>query len=326
VIHPIPSGTRDVLPEEMRELRQITDAMRTVFDEAGYGEVYTPALEHEAVLMTGDAQAARPAYRLFDETGQVLVLRSDMTIPIARVVATRYAEVEPPLRLCYVSRSYRAVRPQRGEAREQLQAGIELVGADAPAGTAEALVTLCRALDATGLRDYRIALGSAALYPALLVRAGVDAAQRTRLLHELGTRDFVGLAREVRTAGGPDELLRLPQLRGGPEVLEQAGDAAAGLRELYDLLPQDVRARIIFDLGLIRDLGYYTGAIFEVYDAALGVPLGGGGRYDDLLGRFGRELPAVGWAVEVERLHVALYRETGSAGVARRGGERSETS
>jgi ATP phosphoribosyltransferase regulatory subunit len=303
VIHPIPSGTRDVLPEEMRELRQITEAMRGVFDDAGYGEVYTPALEHEAVLMTGDAQAARPAYRLFDESGNVLVLRSDMTIPIARVVATRYADVEPPLRLCYVSRSYRAVRPQRGEAREQLQAGIELFGGD----TAEALVILCRALDATGLRDYRIALGSAALYPALLDSAGVAAPARARILHELVTRDFVGLEREIRAAGAPEELMRIPQLRGGPEVLQTPG--ADGLRELYELLPEDVRARIIFDLGLIRDLGYYTGAIFEVYDAALGVSLGGGGRYDDLVGRFGRPLPAVGWALEVERLHVALYRE-----------------
>src|SRR5919202_2723701 len=182
----------------MRELRAITDAFRRVFDAAGYGELYTPALELETVLRTGDADAARPAYRLFDETGQVLVLRSDMTIPIARVVATRYAEVEPPLRLCYVQRAYRAVRPQRGEAREQLQAGIEIVGASAPEGTAEALTLLCRALGAAGLQGYRVGLGSAALYPALLDRAGVPADVRGRLLHELVTRDFVGLEREVR--------------------------------------------------------------------------------------------------------------------------------
>jgi ATP phosphoribosyltransferase regulatory subunit len=309
VIHPIPSGTRDVLPEEMRELRAITEAMRGVFDEAGYGEVYTPALEHEAVLMTGDAQAAHPAYRFFDASGQTLVLRSDMTIPIARVVATRYADVQPPLRLCYISRAYRAVRPQRGEAREQLQAGIELVGAGGAAGTAEALTLLCRALDAAGLRGYRVGLGSAALYPALLDAAGIAPEGRAKLLHELVTRDFVGLEREVRALGGPEELLRVPQLRGGPEVLDAAGDAAAGLRELHAQLSPEAAERVIFDLGLIRDLGYYTGAVFEVYDSALGVPLGGGGRYDDLLGRFGRPMPAVGWGLEVERVHVALVGE-----------------
>jgi ATP phosphoribosyltransferase regulatory subunit len=304
-MHPIPSGTRDVLPEEMRELRAITDAVLRVFDEAGYGEVYTPALEHEAVLRTGDAQAARPAYRLFDETGQVLVLRSDMTIPIARLVATRYTDVEPPLRLCYLQRAYRAVRPQRGEAREQLQAGIELVGVPGPDGTAEAIALCCRALDAAGLRGYRIGLGSAALYPAPLAEAGVGEAAAARMLHELVTRDFVGLEREVRAAGADERLVGLPQRRGGIEVLDEAGEAAAGLREIHARLPADVQERVIFDLGLLRELGYYTGAIFEVFDPALGVPLGGGGRYDELLGRFGHPLPAVGWALEVERVHVA---------------------
>ncbi len=313
--HSIPSGTRDVLPDEMRELRAITDALRGVFDDAGYGEVYTPALEHEEVLRTGDAAAARPAYRLFDEMGQVLVLRSDMTIPLARVVATRYADIEPPLRLCYLQRAYRSVRPQRGEAREQLQAGIELVGAAGAEGTAEAMLILCRALDATGLRGYRIGLGSAGLFPALLDESGVDAATRERLLNELLTRDFAGLAREVEAAGADERLLTVPQLRGGPEVLDQAGEAGEGLRELYDALPADVQARVIFDLGLLRrELGYYTGAIFEVLDPAIGLPLGGGGRYDDLLGRFGRALPAVGWAVEVERVHAALIGERSEAG------------
>jgi ATP phosphoribosyltransferase regulatory subunit len=309
VIHPTPSGTRDVLPSEMRELRAITSAMLRVFEEAGYGEVYTPALEHEETLRTGDALAAKPSYRLFDETGQVLVLRSDMTIPIARVVATRYAEVEPPLRLCYLQRAYRAVRPQRGEAREQLQAGIELVGLPSPDGTAEAIGLCCRALDEAGLTRYRIALGSAALYPALLDATGVEGEARERLLHELVTRDFVGLAREVDALGGDERLLRIPQLRGGVDVLDAAGPVADGLRELHELLPGPLRDRVVFDLGLLRDLGYYTGAIFEVLDPALGVPLGGGGRYDELLGRFGRPLPAVGWALEVERVHEALTAE-----------------
>jgi ATP phosphoribosyltransferase regulatory subunit len=309
VIHPTPSGTRDVLPEEMRELRAITRALLEVFEDAGYGEVYTPALEHEEVLRTGDAAAAKPAYRLFDESGQVLVLRSDMTIPIARVVATRYADVDPPLRLCYLQRAYRSVRPQRGEAREQLQAGIELVGAPTPDGTAEAIGLCCRALDAIGLTGYRIALGSAALYPALLDEAGVPESVRPQLLHELVTRDFVGLRREVEAVGGDERLLRVPQLRGGLEVLDEAGPAADGLREVHARLPEAWRSRLIFDLGLLRDLGYYTGAIFEVLDPALGVPLGGGGRYDDLLGRFGRPLPAVGWGLEVERVHEALTAE-----------------
>jgi ATP phosphoribosyltransferase regulatory subunit len=312
-IHPTPSGTRDVLPDEMREMHAVTEAMRDVFEARAYGEVHTPALEYEQVLTRGDPAAADPAYKLFDEQGNVLVLRSDMTIPIARVVSTRYAAAEPPLRFCYVAHAYRSVRPQRGQDREMLQAGIELVGVPGPDGTAEALTVLCEALDAIGLSGYRVGLGDASLYPALLDAHGVAAPARAEILHELQSRDFVGLEREVARLrlgdAATEALLGVPQLRGGPEVLDAAGSAAGGLRAVFDALPEAVASRVIFDLGLARSLAYYTGAVYEVYDAALGAPLGGGGRYDDLLGRFGRDLPAAGWALNVERLHIALVGE-----------------
>jgi ATP phosphoribosyltransferase regulatory subunit len=317
MIHPIPSGTRDVLPDEMRELRAITETLRRTFADAGYGEVATPALEYEATLARGDLVGAHPAYRLFDERGDVLVLRSDMTVPIARLVATRYPAAEPPLRFCYLAHAYRAVRAERGQPREFLQAGIELIGSAAPEGTAEALTVLCAALDAVGLRNYRVGLGDASLYPTLLEGVGVAPAVRERLLAELVARDFVGLEREIRAlevdADAAELLLRVPQARGGPEVLDDlaAAPAAAvqGLRRVHELLAPAVADRVIFDLGLSRHLGYYTGAVFDVYDPALGAPLGGGGRYDDLLGRFGRDLPAVGFALTVERLHAALTGE-----------------
>jgi len=113
VIHPIPSGTRDVLPDEMRELRAITETLREVFERHGYGEVYTPAIEYESVLQRAPGSSVLPAYRVFDDHGEVLALRSDMTVPIARLVATRYPTADPPLRLCYIAHAYRAVRPHR---------------------------------------------------------------------------------------------------------------------------------------------------------------------------------------------------------------------
>src|SRR5271156_2199584 len=137
MIHPIPSGTRDVLPEETREVRAITDTLRAVFEGHGYGEVYTPALEYESVLARADMAEAQPAYRVFDESGAVLVLRSDMTVPIARVVATRYGSREPPPRFSYFPHCYRGVPPQRGQPRELLPAGVELIGSPGPQGTAE---------------------------------------------------------------------------------------------------------------------------------------------------------------------------------------------
>jgi ATP phosphoribosyltransferase regulatory subunit len=317
MIHPIPSGTRDVLPDEMRELRAITERLRDVFNEAEYGEVYTPALEYEAVINRGELAGVRPAYRVFDENGNVLVLRSDMTVPIARVVATRYPTAEPPLRFCYFAHSYRGVRPQRGQPREFLQAGIELIGAAAPHGTAEALTVLCRALDAVGLARYRVGLGDATLYPALLDSLGVAADDRVQLLEDLARGDFVGLENGLRMLrideASIELLLSVPQLRGGADVLHgppgPVADAVAGLRAVHALLDVSVAERVIFDLGLSRLPGYYTGAVFEVYDPALGMPLGGGGRYDKLLGEFGRGLPAVGFALEVDRLHLALAAE-----------------
>jgi ATP phosphoribosyltransferase regulatory subunit HisZ len=297
--HPLPSGTRDVLPDEMRELRAITQTLHGVLEARGYGEVYTPAIEFE----DPDAGAGA-SYRFFDESGAVLALRSDMTVPIARVVASRYATAEPPLRLCYFAHAYRAVRPHLGLAREMLQAGIELVGAPAPEGTAEAIEVLCAALDAVGLEGYRIGVGDASLFPALL--ADVPEASRAQILHELVTRDFVGLERELTQIDRP-ELLTVAQTRGGPEVLDTAG--AEGLKALHGLLSDNAAERVIYDLGLTRELGYYTGAIFEVFDSALGQPIGGGGRYDDLLARHGRDLPAVGWALTLERVHLALIGE-----------------
>jgi ATP phosphoribosyltransferase regulatory subunit len=284
----------------MRELRAMTDRIRTVFEAAGYGEVYTPALEYEATFAHGDTSAARPAYRVFDEHGHVLALRSDMTIPIARVVASRYPHAEPPLRFCYFAHAYRGVRPQRGQSRELLQAGVELIGSPAPEGTAEALTVLLAAM-------------------------GVAADQRERILGRLVVGDFVELERIVMSIGlapaDAELLLRVPRMRGGPEVLNDLSvpleTAAAGMRSLHALLEPSVAERIIFDLGLVRSLGYYTGAVFQVYDPAYGVVIGSGGRYDDLLASFGRPLPAVGFALNVERLHIALAGEergTGAGG------------
>ncbi len=323
MMHSIPSGTRDVLPDETRELRAITDALRGVFERHGYGEVYTPALEYESVLAHAGIDETGPVHRVFDESGATLVLRSDMTVPIARLVATRYPGVNEPLRFCYFAHCYRGTRPQWSQPRELLQAGIELIGSSAPGGTAEALTVLCDALDATGLKDYRIGLGDASLFATLMDRLQIAPDARVGLLETLASRDFVELEQRLRGIGASAEasalLLSLSQRRGGPEVLDEppgpVADAVAGMRQVSELLDERVAARVIFDLGLVRSIGYYTGAVFEVYDPTLGVPIGGGGRYDDLLGSFGAGRPAVGFALDVERLHIALTGEERGTGI-----------
>jgi ATP phosphoribosyltransferase regulatory subunit len=323
MIHPIPPGTRDVLPDEKRELRKLEISLCEVFERFGYGEVSTPTIEYDDVLARGDGRTAGSAYRFFDESGQLLALRSDMTIPIARLAATRFATAETPLRFCYVAPAYRAVRPQRGQMREFTQAGVELIGAPAPAGTAEVIEVLCAALDAAGLTRAVIGLGHADLYRQLLDELGVTGEPRDSLLERLAAHDLVGLEMELDELGGiegpqRETLLALPQLRGGAEILARARGlggtaverASASLQATYEaLVERGLADRVQIDLGLLRDLGYYSGAILEVYDPALGHILGGGGRYDRLLDRFGSDRPAAGFALYVERLHIAQAEE-----------------
>lgn len=321
MIHPIPPGTRDVLPDEMRELRAISRGLRRTFEGAGYGEVWTPSLEYEEVLRTGDANAAGAGFRTFDEQGHVLVLRSDMTIPVARVVATRYPEAEGPLRLCYFAHAYRAAERGTGQQREFLQGGIELVGVEGAEGEAEVIGLTLAALDEVGLARHRIGLGDGALYGTLLRALHVPEESHRGLIERLSLRDLVGLEMLVDRLGlakdARDLLVRLPALRGGPEILDRAGgelaaDALDGLRTLYAALEErGVADRVILDLGLARMLGYYTGAVYEVYDPAVGFTLGGGGRYDDLIGRFGADRPACGIALDIQRVHIAQAAEEG---------------
>jgi ATP phosphoribosyltransferase regulatory subunit len=323
MIHPIPPGTRDVLPEEMRELRELQRSLIDLFEERGYGEVATPAIEYDEVLARGDGRGAASAYRFFDGSGDLLALRSDMTVPIARLVASRFAGAEPPLRLSYLASAYRAVRPQRGQMREFVQAGVELIGAPAPGGTAEVVEVLEAALDVAGLDRAVIGLGDADLYRQLLTELGVEGEARDSIIARLATHDLVGLEAELAEVEGISAeqaatCVALSQLRGGSEVLAEArgvggtavGRATARLQETYDELERrGVAGRVQIDLGLLRDLGYYSGAILEVYDPALGHVLGGGGRYDGLMKRFGTDLPAAGFALYLERLHVAQMEE-----------------
>jgi ATP phosphoribosyltransferase regulatory subunit len=317
----------------MRELRRVQGALAAVFERFGYEEVATPTIEYDEVLARGDERGAPAAYRFFDADGEVLAMRTDMTVPIARLVATRLTASEPPFRLAYFANAYRAIRPQRGQMREFAQAGVELIGADAPDATAEVIEVLSAALDAIGLTRAVIGLGDADLYRQLLDELNVPRDRSDRILELLATHDLVGLEWEVEQLGlgerDRETLLRLPGLRGGPEVLDtarQLGGAAVEratqrLAATYEaLVGRGVAGRVNLDLGLLRDLGYYTGAILEVYDPAVGHVLGGGGRYDELMGRFGRELPAAGFALYLERVHIAQAEEERLAAQAPTGG------
>ena len=311
-----------MLPEEMRELRKLLAALIEVFEDKGYGQVATPALEYDEVLTRGRGRGDHAAYRFFDEGGELLALRSEMTVPIARLVATRYANVEPPHRFCYTAAAFRAVSPQRGQMREFLQAGVELIGAPAAEGTVEVIEVLEAALDVAGLSSAVIGLGDADLHRELLGELGLDAEETGSVLERLAAHDLVGLEAALVSAGVSDEqvssCLSLLQLRGGAEVLGQGrAYGIAAVTRAVDRLEDINKAlaarpgghRVRFDFGLIRDLDYYNGAILEVYDPGVGHVLGGGGRYDGLMKRFGLGLSAAGFALSLERVEVAQVEQ-----------------
>jgi len=320
---PLPTGTRDVLAEEMRELRAIESTLLELFASRGYEEVATPTIEYQDAFARGAGPEGTATYRFLDESGSVLALRNDMTVPIARLVARRFATDPGPFRLAYSGSVFRPVRPQRGQLREMRQIGVELIGSDAPAGTAELTQVLVAALDAVGLQSAVVGLGDADLFPSLLDELGVEGGAKERILDRLTAHDLVAIEAEAGDLADLGEaeratIVALSNLRGGPEVLDRARSlggpaierASTTLAEtLAALEAAGIADRVQVDFGLLRDLGYYTGAIVEIYDPAVGEAIGGGGRYDDLLGRFGSPQPAAGFALYLERLHVAQAAE-----------------
>ena len=318
----IPPGTRDVLPEEMRELRRIESSLLEVFAQRGYGEVRTPLIEYGNVLDKG-APSPGETIRFLDENGELLALRNDMTIPIARLVATRLTEVPPPWRLCYSVNSLRPVAAKRGELREFGQVGIELIGLDDGDPVAEVVTVLEAGLASLGLDRAVVGVGDSGLVTDLLTDYGVGAELVAEAAGLLAAGELVELEKALveraeLESGQVDSVMDVLRLRGTPEVLERAAQAAGpGLGRAIERLTETVRQvrasgvglEIVIDLGLARDQTYYSGAILEVYEPSVGRTIGGGGRYDGLVQSFGLDETAAGITLYVERIHSAQLEE-----------------
>ncbi len=309
----LPPGSRDVLPEEARELRAISEGVRGVFEAAGYGEVKTPTLEYADVLARGDLGDVTPTYRLVDDRGAWLALRSDMTVPIARVAAMRYPDGGDPLRFWYDRIAYQPVPALQGRAHEVQQVGVELIGIPGGAGDREILGLAARALDVVSLPGARLVVGDARLSKTVLQAVGVSDAVVAAAHDALLAGQIVALEQVLTDAGlaasQVDRLVALLRTRGPASVLaEHAAELGAPgveLAETIASLPESERARVLVDIGLVRDLDYYSGLVFDAMHPSVGEALGGGGRYDDLVGRFGADRPAVGFALAVDLVHRA---------------------
>lgn len=317
----IPYGTRDFLPPEAAEKRAVEASLTALFTSWGYDGIETPVTEFLSTLTVGNGQRIEPRmFKFFDRDNRTIALRHEMTTPIARVVASRMKDVPRPLKISYVGRVYRYEETQRGRRCEFTQAGVEFMGSDAPAADAEVLALAVESLRQAGLREFRISLGQAAFIHGLMRGFALTEEEERRAKNFLEKRDLVGWRTFLDgTALPPREkkiLEKLPLLHGGREILDEAREMAVNeeslraidnLATIYRLLESYQAAESVqFDLGVIRDLDYYTGMVFEAYMPGLGFPLCGGGRYDRMLADFGADCPATGFALGVERILLAV--------------------
>jgi ATP phosphoribosyltransferase regulatory subunit len=304
-------GTRDVLPPESTRLLDVQARILERFRMHGFREVITPALEYSEVVEEPKMRDA--AFKLFDSDNQMLLLRPEMTTPIARLVAQRLRNSPPPHKLSYSLPVYRRAGVGRGQSAEFHQAGVEVVGSTSPGEDAGTIALLVDVLESAGLRDFVVVLGQTAFYEGYLRRTAPEVA--SELLAALAAKDLVRVDELSETlAAGAHGIRTIPRLVGpatDSSILEKAarfaeGDAAGALENLKEILAHlDAFGRlgsVMLDLGLIGRHNYYTGAVYEVYAAGLGFTVANGGRYDNLLRRFGEPLPATGFAISLERL------------------------
>ncbi len=295
---PLP-GTQDLLFEAARRLRRCEAALCEVFEKGGYGEVIPPAIESADVF-------GPEAFRALDRSGKVIALRADFTAQVARIAATRLSGVSP-LRLYYRGST---VRRLSGESvRERLQAGCELVGAAGADADAEILGLAAASMHAMGSTGYFSALAAAAGASPRLAQALHDAVDRKDLptLRALCEKEVPpGKARDaiLMLAEPPRPQTEARALLERAESLAPSDEALSALRRVSAALSaaRTLGAELEVDLGEVRGLGYYTGIVFNLYAAGSPRPVGGGGRYDTLLGRFGDPRPAVGFSLDLDAL------------------------
>lgn len=320
----IPYGTRDFLPAEAREKRGIESLIVRGFTRWGYDEIVTPAFEFLDTLTLGNGRSIEPyMFKFFDRQNRTVALRHEMTTPIARVVASRMKSAEMPLKLFYLSPVYRYEQAQTGRQCEFYQAGVEFMGSGSEAADAEIVALAVASMETAGLKNFQVCLGQVDYIQGLMRELHLDERTQEAVKGALEAHDLVGLRVLADQAGlAPKEkeiLLDVPLLHGGTEVLEKARTMAANEQSLRALDNLQTINRLLeaygaekyvtFDLGIIRDFGYYTGMVFEAYTPGLGFPLCGGGRYDRMLSDFGSASPATGFALGIERIMLALERE-----------------
>lgn len=315
-----PQGVRDLLPDTAANKRQIERGISESFARWGYREIITPMFEYMDTFQMGIRGAEDRVFKFVERSGKTVALRPDMTAPIARVAASLLKHSSLPLRLSYTANIFRQQETVAGRDTEFTQSGVELIGDPSPDADAEMLALAVSTLQAVGVKGFRIALGQVGFLHGVFEEHVLDERVREKLLNALADKDYVAFEQSAAETHEPARsiLLQIPKLRGGVEILASARELTCSelalqslqnLAEIWNVLQiHGVSEYVQLDLGLLLGLNYYTGAVFEGYAPLMGFPICGGGRYDELLEKFGRKAPATGFIIGIERVLEILER------------------
>lgn len=319
-----PEGTKDLLYEECLNRRNVEAKLKNVFEAMGYSEVVTPGIEFFDVFSKKAGYIPQEnLYKLTDTKGRLIVLRPDSTIPIARMVATRLKDKALPLRLFYNQTIYLNNPLLKGKSDEEVQIGIELIGSNSKKADLEVLSLAIQSLANYDKKNFRIEIGHIGFFTELLSKLDVsdDIGEEIRRLIEL--KNYPALNDLLDSIGDTkvtNALKQLPRLFGSVEVFDKAADLFMddkieeilnNLKDLYIKLENlGYNGRITVDLGIVNKVNYYTGVVFRGYLEGFGEAVLSGGRYDNLIKEFGLDIPAVGFAINVDAIS-KIIRKSG---------------
>lgn len=323
VIH-TPDGVRDLYGRNKKNKKILMNRLDGVFERYGYSDIETPTLEYFEVFSKDiGTTPSNELYKFFDRDGNTLVLRPDFTPSVARAVSMHFPDESFPARLCYSGSTFVNSREYQGKLKESTQMGIELIGDGSAEADAEVIAVTCDLLLASGLKEFQVSIGEVNFFKSIADRSGLDEDYVESIRQLISSKNFFGVSEVLEEASVSSDireaLEELPQLFGGAEILRTAEKYAVAdeekqaikrLRDIQELLAERKLDRYIsFDFGTLSRYNYYTGIIFSAFTYGTGEPIARGGRYDNLLGHFGTDRPAVGVGLYLDQLTNCLERQ-----------------
>lgn len=324
----LPEGTRDLILDECIIKRALERDIDSIFEKWGYKEVITPTLEFYETF-NHDSQSLREEdmYKFFDNRGRILVLRPDMTIPIARVVETKLKDTELPIKLRYTSNVFRVHASLGGKRNEYTDCGVELIGLEDKKSDLEILVLALEALKKLGLKDFKLEIGNIGFFNGAFKTLEIDQEYKEVIAQFIEDKNLKNLEDFLSGLDIKEEYKKffnkLPWMFGNKKVLEEAKKLAFNddikenleyLEELYSQLEAlGYGENVTFDLGMVPRLNYYTGIIFRGYGEGVGNTLLRGGRYDNLINASKQYVPAIGFSIDINSV-IENVKQNGTIG------------